>query len=169
MGPQGATGPAGPAGPQGPQGADGPQGPQGPAGPQGPSGVIAFVFTTGYGADPTATVAFLGPTVGVAVASGQSVFVVADKAFGSVAVGGAASLNLWICYQASGAMSPVQVGGGMFGLQVQQNTRVVFGASAVITALAPDIYTVGLCGTDNGNGNWNSNEWGYTSALVFQP
>ena len=39
------------------------------------------------------------------------------------------------------------------------------GLSANVSGLAAGDYTVGLCGT--GSTNWNYNEWGYTTALVF--
>ncbi len=174
---QGATGPQGPAGPQGPQGPQGstgaqgpagPQGPQGPAGPQGPSGVVASGWAQGLGNNPTPTLAFLAPPVTIAVGTGERAFVVADKAFGSTVPGGGVGLNLYICYQASGAMVPTAFGSGIFGLTVVQNQRAIFGMSAVLSVLAPDTYQLGLCGLDNGAGSWNNNEYGYTSALVFR-
>jgi hypothetical protein len=171
-GPAGAAGPAGPTGPTGavgPQGAQGPQGPVGPTGPQGPSGVVASAFASAGGANPTTTTAFLAPTATVTVAAGQRVFVTSDKALGSTATNGATSLNLAICRQASGATTPTSVGSWSYGLRVPQNTRVLYGLTAVISSLAAGTYQVGLCGSSTDATNWNSNEWGYTSALVFQP
>jgi hypothetical protein len=161
--------PTGPTGAVGPQGAQGPQGPVGPTGPQGPSGVVASAFASAGGANPTTTTAFLAPTATVTVAAGQRVFVTSDKALGSTATNGATSLNLAICRQASGATTPTSVGSWSYGLRVPQNTRVLYGLTAVISSLAAGTYQVGLCGSSTDATNWNSNEWGYTSALVFQP
>ena len=126
-------------------------------------------FTGGPGSNPSATTAFLSPTRFVAItSSGQRIYVSSNKALGSAAVGGAANLNLYIGYRVSGSGAvPTLVGGGCLGMRVPQNTRVMMGLSAIITGLAPGTYEVGLAGSDNGLGNWNSNEWGYTTAFVF--
>jgi hypothetical protein len=49
---------------------------------------------------------------------------------------------------------------------VQQNTRIPFGLSAVLTVAGT--WDVGLCGDANNDANWNSNEWGYTSVIVAE-
>lgn len=171
QGPQGAQGPAGAPGaqgPQGPAGAAGAQGPAGAAGPQGPSGVVSSSFTHGAGTSPTgSTTMFLAAPTTVSVASGQVVHVTSHKAMGTTAAGGALGLNLYICYRASGSTAtPNTVGLGSFGNRVPQNTRITFGLSATITGLS-GTYQVGLCGHPSGDANWNSNEWSYTTALVY--
>lgn len=123
---------------------------------------------SGYGADPTATTQFLSPAITVTITAGQKILVTANKAFGSTAAGGAASLALYIGYRVAGSGdTPEVVGGGIFGNRVPQNTRIPMGLSAVISGLAAGSYEVGMVGTDNGNGNWNSNEWAYVSVLVL--
>ncbi len=176
----GAQGPAGPAGPQGPAGATGSQGPAGPAGPsgpagpagptgaQGPSGIVASVFAAGSGTSPTGTDRiFLASPAIVTIAAGEAVHVTSHKALGSTVSGGASNLNLWICYRPSGSAAiPSAVGAGSFGQRVPQNTRFTFGLSARIGSLS-GTYEVGLCGDANGDTGWNSNEWSYTTALVY--
>jgi hypothetical protein len=197
MGPQGATGvqgdvgPAGPAGPQGPKGDPGDVGPagpqglkgdvgpvgpqglqgaQGPQGPQGPSGVVNRYFAaSAIGLlNPAAGMQFLAPTVDVTVASStQSMLVTSQRVLGSTALGGANSLRLAICYRGSDGIlwSTGQVASGM---GVPQYTRTVFPMTAVIGGLAAGTYTVGLCGQATGGaGNWNWNESGSTSVIVF--
>jgi hypothetical protein len=140
----------------------------GPAGPQGPSGIIASGWSDGFGPIPGAVTQFLAPTVRVTVVAGQRVYVDSNRAFGSTAVGGGFGLDLFVCYQqVAGALTTW--GGGAFDVAVPQGTRVVMGLSAVLTGLASGDYDVGLCGSDGGSGTWDWNEWGYTSALVFQP
>jgi collagen triple helix repeat protein len=170
QGPAGQQGLQGPTGPQGPAGPQGPQGAQGAIGPTGPSGTVSATFTSGAGQSPTATRQFLAPPVTVTIASGQSVFVQASKAFGSTAPTGAASLDLFICHRPSGSVNPpTTVGAGISDNRVPQNTRVAMGLSGVITGLAVGNHEVGMCGDDDGNGGWNFNENGYTSAIVIKP
>jgi hypothetical protein len=150
----------------GPEGPQGPEGPIGPIGPQGPSGIVTSAFAYGYGADPTTSLQFLVEPVSINVSSGQVVHVTSHKAFGSIVAAGASNLNLYICYRSVGAILQ-SVGGGIWGLRVAQNTRQIFGLSATIQAL-DGAYQVGLCGlAETGAANWNYNDWGYTTALVY--
>lgn len=169
MGPMGPAGPAGAVGPAGPAGAQGPAGPAGAAGavgPQGPSGVVTQVAASGLGASPAAAVAFLAPTVQVTIsAANQRVHITSSKALGSSAAGGAQDLDLWICTQL-GAGAIVTQGQAVFDLRVAQNTRHLFTLSWVASGLANGTYNVGLCGSSGNAVNWNSNEFGYTSAIV---
>jgi hypothetical protein len=163
-GPQGVAGPAGPTGPQGPAGVPGPAGPQGPTGS---SGVITSSTVSGFGNNPTGVLQFLSTTTSISIGAGQKIFVTSDKALGSSVVGGAANLNIWICYQL-GANPIANMGAGIFGLRVDQNNRAVFGLNTILFGLAAGTYQVGLCGlTVDANTNWNSNEYGYTSAMAF--
>jgi hypothetical protein len=93
----------------------------------------------------------------------QRVFVASTNGFGTLA-NGAAALNLFICsQQPGGPMTPV--GNGILGLQLPPNTKVPMGFSRIL-ALAVGQYSVGLCGT--GGANWTNNDWGSTTALVFE-
>jgi hypothetical protein len=179
QGPTGAQGPEGPAGPQGPQGLQGDPGPIGPqgeqgiqgiqgaTGPQGPSGIIASAFSSGFGNPPGTVNDFLGPILTVTVAAGQRVYVSANKYMGSTV--GASGLALRVCYRLSGETDIVTVGGSMLSGQVPAGTRISWGVSAVISPPSAGTYNVGMCGSSFDAANWNSNEYGYTSALVFQP
>jgi hypothetical protein len=161
--PAGPTGAAGPAGPVGPRGDSGPQGAKGDPGPQGPSGVVQGAGAIGGGSTPSATTQFFGGPATVTVTSAsQRVLVVANNTFATSAAT-ASALNLFICYkQPAGAIQPV--GNGLLGMTLPPNSRVPMGLSKVLE-LAPGEYQVGMCGT--GGVNWLSNEWGATSALVF--
>ncbi len=179
QGPEGPTGPAGPAGqagspgPQGPQGLQGFAGPGGPAGPVGPRGeagssaVLGLASLSGLGAGPASALAFIGPTVPVAVEAGERVLVFAHKALGSSV--GASALNLWVCYEPTGGALTV-IGGGLFGLRAAANTRAVYGLTAPTPpSPAPGQYVVGLCGAAGAQaGNWNFNDFGYVTALVLR-
>jgi len=150
----------------GPIGPMGPMGLAGPIGPAGPSSVVASYFATGgETVVPSAATQFLSPTVSVTIADGQSVFVNSTRALGSNSTFGAAGLSLWICHQASWALTPMRVGPGLLAMQVGQNQRVPFSLSGVLSGLPAGTYVIGLCGT--GSSGWNSNAGGYTTALVF--
>jgi hypothetical protein len=160
----GAAGPQGPPGPVGPKGDAGLQGPKGDPGPQGPSGVVNGVSAIGGGPNPSGTTQFFGAPVSLTVSSpSERVLVVANSAFGTSGAA-ASALNLFICYQQPpGAVHTV--GNGVAGLQLPANSKVPMGLTKVIQ-LPPGQYLVGLCGT--GGSGWNNNDWGTTSALVFE-
>jgi hypothetical protein len=127
------------------------------------------LFASGLGSSPATTNAFLAAPVTVTITgAGQRVLVTSHKAFGSTATGGATSLDLYIGFRLSSSLaSPITVGGGILGNRVAINTRITMGLSAVITGLAPGNYQVGLAGSSANAVNWNSNEYSYTTAVVY--
>jgi hypothetical protein len=148
----------------------------GAEGPQGPQGIIAAVSAQKQSSvSEYATLAapgWVSPFVLVTVTAGHKVLVNATATLGSTALGGAAGLGLYMCYQDASAGSPdrppTATGKGAIGLQVAQNTRHTFSLSDVLTNLN-GTYFVGLCGyvRDAVARNWNSNEMGYTTAVVM--
>ncbi|USN99963.1 MAG: hypothetical protein H6810_04685 [Phycisphaeraceae bacterium] len=125
-------------------------------------------YVNGNTTAPTVNTQFLTPTATVTITAGQKIYVSANAAFGSTIAGGADNLDIFIGYRVSGSgATPTTVGGGIFNLRVQQNTRVPMGISAVISNLVAGTYDVGMVGDDDGNGNWNNNEWGYVSVIVL--
>ncbi len=129
---------------------------------------VRTAFASGSGANPTATSQFLAPPAVVQVGAGQAVHVTSNKAFGSTVTGGADSLDLFVCHRPQGSTDvPTIIGEGVFNNRVAQNTRVTMGLSGVITGLPAGSHQVGMCGDDDGNGNWNFNEFGYTSAMAL--
>lgn len=166
QGPKGDPGDPGPAGPPGMQGIQGVQGNQGV---QGPSGVVSSVFASGGGNTPTANITFLAPPAQVTVAANQRILVWSNKALGSTAAAGAANLDLYICYQSTAVGAVIQaMGGGSLDYRVPANTRLSFGLNAMISNLQAGTYLTGLCGSTTAADapNWNSHEFGYTTAVV---
>jgi hypothetical protein len=125
---------------------------------------------SGLGSDPSSSPAMLAEPVSVTIISDtQKVLVTSTKAFGTSTLfgaSGAQDLNLYVCHEAGGALTPV--GGGVMGLRAAADSRQLFALSATITGLAPGTYRFGLCGYSSDAGSWNSNEFGYTTALVTQ-
>jgi hypothetical protein len=161
--------PAGPQGPAGSAGQSGPPGSQGTPGPKGDSGVLQSALATGGGPNPSSTLAFFGKPATVDVPSANArVLVVSTNGFGAGSSGGQLNqLNLAICHQAEGASAPVKAGGtsgSILGLSLPANTRVPMGMSYILQVPAGK-YQVGLCGT--GGPGWTNNDWGTTTALVF--
>lgn len=133
-----------------------------------PSSIVAHSFRTGLGNTPASERKFLALPATVTVAEGENIFVVSTKSLGTTT--GANGLDLYICYRVDGVTNtpPSTVGGGALNMRLNATQRVPMTLSAILTGLAPGIYDVGLCGDDDGNGNWNSNEYSYTTALVFK-
>jgi hypothetical protein len=154
-------------GPQGPAGAQGPAGPQGSVGPAGPSGVILSGQAVALGKSPTATTQFLTPAVQLPVVAGQKVLVVANKAFGTL-VHPANGLDLYPCYQSTLFGSPiVTLGSGILNNAMPANSRITMGISHVIAGLNTGSYNFGMCGDDDGNGNWVNQDQGYVSVVLL--
>jgi len=185
-GAKGATGPVGPAGadgnngtdgadgatgPAGPAGADGAAGTQGPQGSAGPSGVVGFASASGPGPNAGGvgtTVEFIGVAVQATIAAGNKVHLTATKALGSGAAGGGNALNLWACSRSTAPGAPIaQAGGGSLGMTVPQGQRHQYSINHVFSGMAAGTYLFGLCGSSSNPANWNSNEFGYASILVF--
>ena len=133
-----------------------------------PGAGTAGFYSAGPGVFPLAATQFLSTTVTVTISAGQQIYVDANQTFGSVAVGGAGSLDLYVGYRVAGSgATPTLLGAGMFNIAVPQGVRMPFGISGVISNLPAGTYEVGMAGDDDGNGNWDNGEWGYVSALVL--
>jgi hypothetical protein len=123
-------------------------------------------FNWGAGNDPSPAMMFLAQPLSVEVVDAAETIVVnSSKAFGAGAFGmGASDLNLWICSRPQGGSIAFH-GGGILGLSVGAGSRQLFALSGVVQNLAVGTYEVGLCGYSNHDG-WNSNDFGYTTAIV---
>lgn len=135
------------------------------------SGTLAVMASfSGPGNLPltTGTVQFIASPVAVTITStSQNVYITSSKALGSSLTGGASGLNLYMAYNTTGSANPVTtMGGGSFGYQCLQNERNSYTLSFTATGLSPGTYYFGLAaGTTNAN--WNSQEYSYTSVMVF--
>ena len=117
---------------------------------------------------PNDTTQFLSATVVMTVEEGQSVFVSSTRAFGTTSSGGAAGLDLYIGYRVEGSGDvPTLSGGGMLNMSMPNGARVPFAINSIIPNLPAGTYRFGMVGDDDGDGNWNSNDWGYTSVIVL--
>ncbi len=132
----------------------------------GGAGNNQMVSAAGSTTTPTATRAFLSVRVSATVAPADMINIQSSAAFGSVNAAGAGGLDIYPCYRVSGSTAtPSTIGLGMFNLQVPQNTRMPFAINGVVTGLN-GTYEFGMCGDDDGDGNWDNNEWSYTSIVV---
>jgi hypothetical protein len=111
----------------------------------------------------------LAPPAVVTVAAGETVYVSGQKALGSTSAAGAGGLGLRICYRPVGSTAvPTIQFTGPDGLRVAQNQRIQMGLSSFISGLAAGNWQVGLCGYSSDFANWNNNEYGNNTALVYR-
>jgi len=113
------------------------------------------------------TLSGLTATGNVTLAAGQRAYMQITKSLGTT-VASASGLNVYPCYQLSGGGVLTTQGGGIFGLTVLGTQRIMLDMNYVYSGLAAGTYAIGMCGASAaGAANWNNNEWGYISALVF--
>jgi hypothetical protein len=115
--------------------------------------------------------AFLGPTVQVTYAAGNTIHVHGVAAMGSTIAGGAVLDRLSACHQpAAGGALVDNDADWLIGLRVAQNTRHTMAVSQRISGIAAGTYNVGLCyqATAAQSGGWNSNDWVNNTVFVAQ-
>lgn len=119
----------------------------------------------------TAAYAFLGPTVSVTVAAGNTIHVDAAALLGSTAGAGAQMTRLSACHQPSAGGALVDNDADWFDIvRVTTNTRVPMTVTQRISGLAAGTYNVGMC-YQMGVGqaaNWNYNDWVTLRVIVTQ-
>lgn len=149
--------------------AQGTSGLPGPPGPPGTSGITQAVSESGE-VSSTLTADSTWQMVGgrsaiTITTAGQKVFVTSTAAIGTTAETGAGSLDLDICFVSAGV---VYVSGfeSLYSIRTSYNTRHPYSLSVILPNLAPGSYEVGMCARTS-DPNWNSNDFGYSSALVF--
>lgn len=114
---------------------------------------------------------FIGPTVQVTIAAGNTIHVHGVAALGSTIAGGATLDRLSACHQPSAGGALVDNDADyLIGLRVAQNTRHTMAVSQRISGLAAGTYNVGLCyqATAAQAGGWNSNDWVNNVVFVTQ-
>jgi len=112
---------------------------------------------------------FLVEPATVELSENARIMIHSTRGLGSTAgVNSTGALNLYLCYRNINGGSLVTIGGGIFGLTVPAGTRIPFSLSSTTGFLAPGTYEVGLCGTTNAPLQWNSNEFGYTTAMAYK-
>jgi len=137
----------------------------GPQGPQGSPGVIQSAYETGTAPYPSSTMAFITKPVRLTIQEGQSVLVIASRALGGYFA--ANELGIKPIAQNTNPGSPIiELGLGMFGIQVPANTRVTHSVNGVFKNLPAGTYDFGMGGVTS-SPNWINSEWGYTSVLVY--
>ncbi|MCF0051583.1 hypothetical protein LXM25_16060 [Dyadobacter sp. LJ53] len=137
----------------------------GPQGPQGSPGVIQSAYEAGTAPYPSSTMAFITKPVRLTIQEGQSVFVIASRALGGYFA--ANELGIKPIAQSTIPGSPIiELGLGMFGLQVPANTRIIHSVNGVFKNLPAGTYDFGMGGVTS-SPNWINCEWGYTSVLVY--
>lgn len=130
-------------------------------------GTLHYMGTTSnIGANPSTTSNFIGPYITVVITStSQKVHWTATKALGSTT--GANSLVLYPAYRLSSSSTISSVGSTMLGISCAADTRQPYTIAGTITNLTPGTYLFGMGGYSPNAVNWNLNEYGYVSIMVF--
>lgn len=143
----------------------------GETGPQGPSGIVqgtSEAFGLGNLIASSLKVYYLTPSARVVtVSAGQKIFIASTQLFGTTNSNGADALDLYPAYRLLPSGPVTVVGGGMWGLGVPGPwKRHAYSVNSVISGLPAGTYQVGMA-YHTTSSNWNYNEYGYTSVLVF--
>ncbi len=109
--------------------------------------------------------AFITKPVRFTIQEGQSVFVAASRALGGYFAANELGIKP-ICQNVSPGSPIIELGLGLFGLQVPSNTRITFSVNGVFKNLPAGTYDFGMGGITS-SPNWINSEWGYTSVLVY--
>lgn len=125
-------------------------------------GVVGIVDTGAY--------AFIGPTVSVTIAAGNTIHVDGTATIGSTAGAGAQMARISACHQPNGMGGLTDNDADWSTIRVSQNNRVPMAVSQRIAGLAAGTYTVGLCyWTTAGQAvGWNYNDWVTVKVIVTQ-
>ena len=81
--------------------------------------------------------------------------------------GGASGLDIWPGYATTGSATPSLSGDGSYSLTCAAGQRNSYSVTTVITGLAPGTYDFGGALSVTDITQWNSNEYGYVSALLI--
>ena len=142
-------------------------GPAGPQGVPGPSGIIQSYYVAGTAPYPSAVKAFVTPTITITITitAGQKVHLVASRALGGYSA--VRELGIHPAYQSVTPGSPiVDLGLGIYGLQVPANTRTTISINGLFENLPAGTYKFGMSGITAGD-VWSNAEWAYVTVLVF--
>lgn len=112
----------------------------------------------------TSSPARVGPTVTITTTPGQKVLITASQAFGTTLSSGASGLSLFIC-RFSGDTATT-LGQGVLGIAASQGNRHIETLSYVHSPSTAGTHTYGLCGSSINSADWNSNEYGYVTAVA---
>jgi hypothetical protein len=132
--------------------------------PQGGKELVYFATTSGYENNPEDPLQFLTPPIEFTITSyDQVVYLSCTKSFGTTV--GAGGLDLFPGYHDGSDFGSFH--SGSLNMELNAGQRTMFAVSGTVQ-LPPGTYQFGMIGDDDGDGGWNSNEYGHTTLMVFE-
>jgi hypothetical protein len=133
-----------------------------------PMSILGIEQASGF-SNITSNLSFLVIPALVVLTETAGILINSTRGLGTTAgINSSGTLNIYICYRNTSGGAITSLGGGIFGLRLPANTRIPFSLSYSTGFLPAGIYEVGLCGTCNDPLQWNSNEFGYTTAMAYK-
>lgn len=133
-----------------------------------PMSILGIGQTTGF-TNIFAELSFLVIPAIVELTETAGIMINSTRALGTTTgINSSGTLSLYLCYRNTNGGAITTLGGGIFGLRLPANTRIPFSLSYSTGLLPAGIYEVGLCGTCYDPLQWNSNEYGYTTAMAYK-
>jgi hypothetical protein len=117
----------------------------------------------------TTNLAFLTIPANITLAETAKILIHSTAGLGTTAgINATGALNIYNCYRDNNGGNITTIGGGIFGLRLPAGTRIPFSLSSTTDFLPAGNYAVGICGNSNDPLQWNSNEFGYTTAMAYK-
>lgn len=132
-----------------------------------PMSILSFNQASGF-STITSHLSFLVFPAIVTITETAGIMINSTRTLGTTTGITTGTFNIYICYRNTNGGNIITMGGGMLGLRLPANTRIPFSLSYSTPLLPAGIYEVGLCGACNDPSQWNSNDWGYTTAMAYK-
>jgi hypothetical protein len=132
-----------------------------------PMSILSFNQASGF-STITSNLSFLVVPAIVTLTETAGIMINSTRGLGTTIGITTGTINMYICYRNINGGAITTLGGGIFGLRLPANTRIPFSLSFSTDFLPAGVYEVGLCGTCNDPIQWNSNEFGYTTAMAYK-
>jgi hypothetical protein len=132
-----------------------------------PMSILSFNQATGFSTIPSNLNFLVFPAI-VTLTETAGIMINSTRTLGTTTGITTGTYNIYICYRNTNGGTITTMGGGMLGLRLPANTRIPFSLSYSTPLLPAGIYEVGLCGNCSDPSQWNSNDWGYTTAMAYK-
>jgi hypothetical protein len=132
-----------------------------------PMSILSFNQASGF-STITSNLNFLVFPAIVTLTETAGIMINSSRTLGTTTGITTGTFNMYICYRNTNGGNIITMGGGMLGLRLPANTRIPFSLSFSTPLLPAGIYEVGLCGACSDPSQWNSNDWGYTTAMAYK-
>lgn len=132
-----------------------------------PMSILSFSQASGF-STITSHLSFLVFPAIVTITETAGIMINSTRTLGTTTGITTGTFNIYICYRNTNGGNIITMGGGMLGLRLPANSRIPFSLSYSTPLLPAGIYEVGLCGACSDPSQWNSNDWGYTTAMAYK-